>query len=554
MGEALLCDDPAGADRRRRRAASVHSERERVGVAEFLRASRRRSAARSSGAAPRGRQRLHDPGGLRVLVVEDQPMVRELLCELVQSWGYLVEAVGDLASAAPRVGGAAVVLLDLQLPDGEGLSLLPRVQASPSPASVIVTTGYGTVENAIQALHEGAFGFLLKPVRPPVLRSMVARAAQAYRERRDLELHRDILDAVQDVILAGQPGAPLSYFNDGAAIALGRSGAELSSATLDQLVELPARDGSGEYATLLADGGRGVVEGTWTSLPTEGDGEPTRVLVGRDITRERQAQRDLVRSGALAELGMMLAEAAHELNNPAAFVLANLTTLQEDLDAGELDLGLAKEMVRECMEGVGRITRMVGQLRNLTRAQIEERPEAVQLAQVVRDSLHIARVRVGRRASLHLVVEAEVDVMAMPGRLSQAVMNLVVNAADALEGQQSPAPVIEVVVGRAELDGLEFARIDVQDNGPGVPESLRGRLFEPFMTSKADGSGTGLGLPISRSFVEDLGGRLTLLRSGPAGACFRVALPLPGGAALPVEAGGAGADPVGVDDGPEGAG
>ena len=524
-------------------------------MAEFLRASRRTPVVRSVGAPPWGRQRLHDPGSLRVLVVEDQAMVRELICELVQSWGYLVEGVGDLASATPRVAGAAVVLLDLQLPDGEGLSLLPRVQASPSPASVIVTTGYGTVENAIQALHEGAFGFLLKPVRPPVLRSMVARAAQAYRERRDLELHRDILDAVRDVILAGRPGAPLSYFNEGAAEALGRSGSDLAGATLAELVEIPARDGSGEYATLLPDGGRGVVEGTWTSLPTETAGEPTRVLVGRDITRERQAQRDLVRSGALAELGMMLAEAAHELNNPAAFVLANLTTLQEDLDAGELDLGLAQEMVRECIEGVGRITRMVGQLRNLTRAQIEERPEPVQLAQVVRDSLHIARVRVGRRASVHLVIEAEVEVMAMPGRLSQAVMNLVANAADALDGQLSPAPVVEVVVGLAEEGGVEIARIDVLDNGPGVPEGLRDKLFEPFMTSKADGSGTGLGLPISRSFVEDLGGRLFLLRSGPAGACFRVALPLPGGDRLSTE------DPAldrsgaaGDDDGPGGAG
>ena len=93
------------------------------------------------------------------------------------------------------------------------------------------------------------------------------------------------------------------------------------------------------------------------------------------------------------------------------------------------------------------------------------------------------------------------------------------------------------------------------DNGPGVPEGLRDKLFEPFMTSKADGSGTGLGLPISRSFVEDLGGRLFLLRSGPAGACFRVALPLPGGDRLSTE------DPAldrsgaaGDDDGPGGAG
>ncbi|MFM2247530.1 MAG: hypothetical protein RL071_3604, partial [Pseudomonadota bacterium] len=110
---------------------------------------------------PRRRARLHDPGGLRVLVVEDQPLIRELLCELVSSWGYAVEGVDSLGGARARVAGVAVVLLDLQLPDGEGMSLVPELQTLSPPPAVIVSTGFGTVENAIQALHEGAFGFLL---------------------------------------------------------------------------------------------------------------------------------------------------------------------------------------------------------------------------------------------------------------------------------------------------------------------------------------------------------------------------------------------------------
>jgi C4-dicarboxylate-specific signal transduction histidine kinase len=104
-------------------------------------------------------------------------------------------------------------------------------------------------------------------------------------------------------------------------------------------------------------------------------------------------------------------------------------------------------------------------------------------------------------------------------------MNLVVNAADALEGQISPPPLIEVSVGVDASDPARGARIDVADNGPGVPAHMRDRLFEPFMTSKAQGGGTGLGLPISRSFVEDIGGTLRLEATGPSGSRFRVLLP-----------------------------
>ncbi|MBL8616821.1 MAG: response regulator [Deltaproteobacteria bacterium] len=474
---------------------------------------------------PRRRARLHDPGGLRVLVVEDQPLIRELLCELVSSWGYAVEGVDSLAGARARAAGVAVVLLDLQLPDGEGMSLVPDLQGLSPPPAVIVSTGFGTVENAIQALHEGAFGFLLKPVRPSVLHTMLTRATSAFRQRRDLELHRDILHSVKDVVAAAGADGSISYANRGAAEAFRRPLEQLHGAALADLIEVPERDGSGEYRIQLPDGDEGVLEGSWTSLPGDGQGVRLRVLIGRDVTRERNARRDLMRSGALAELGMMLAEAAHEINNPAAFLLANLSTLQEDLAEGTFDATLAAEMVSECIIGVRRISGIVSRLRSLTRAQIEEHPEQVFLAQVVREAVYIARVRVGRRANVHLVIDQDVEVMATQGRLSQAIMNLVVNAADALEGQTSPAPLIEVSVGVDSSDPRRAARIDVTDNGPGVPEHMRDRLFEPFMTSKAHGGGTGLGLPISRSFVEDIGGTLRLESTSPAGSRFRVLLP-----------------------------
>ena len=469
--------------------------------------------------------RLHDPGALRVLMVEDQPLIRELLCDLVHAWGYAVTGVDTLAAARTQAVGAGIVLLDLQLPDGEGLSLLPELHQLTPPPMILVSTGFGTIDNAISALHEGAFGFMLKPVRPGLLKSMITRAAAAFRQRRDLELHRAILHSVHDVVIAADAEGVISYANRGAADVLRRPLDTLPGTALATLIEVPDRDGSGEYRIRLPDDEQGVLDGRWTTLTGEDRGGRLRVLIGRDVTQERNARRDLMRSGALAELGMMLAEAAHEINNPATFLMANLATMQEDLAEGTLDHTLASEMLAECLVGVRRISDIVARLRTLTRAQLDERPERVNLGNVVYEAVSLARVRVGGRATVHLAVDAEIEVMATPGRLSQAIMNLVVNAADALEGQTTPAPLVEVVVGLEADDHTGWARIDVTDNGPGVPAHLHDRLFEPFMTSKANSGGTGLGLPISRSFIEDIGGSLRLDRTGPAGTRFRVLLP-----------------------------
>jgi signal transduction histidine kinase len=466
---------------------------------------------------------LRMPSAPRVLVVEDQPAVRLVMASVLRACGYETVVAESLAEARPLVEGTSVVLLDINLPDGEGLELLPVVRALEHPPSVVISTGFGTIDNVVQAMNDGAFGFLIKPVRPQALQTMVRRAVDHWAEQRDLALHRLILRSVQDVVVAVDADGGVAYFNTGAERALGWLGDESVGVEVGRFVECPASDGSGDYEGYLRDGGRGVLQGTWSTIASNG----ARLLVGRDVTRERRIQRDMMRQGALAELGLMLAEAAHEINNPATFLLANLTTIREDLEAGEFDQGSALEMILECLEGVRRIADIVKRLRDLTRTQTNERPERIDLGRAVRDAVHIAAVRVGRRAGIHVQIVEPVFVMAMQGRLAQAVMNLVVNAADALEGQTSPTPRIDLVVSEGEVDGVRMGIVEVTDNGPGVPPSMRDSLFEPFMTSKPGSEGgTGLGLPISKTFVEEVGGRLELMDRGGGGACFRIRLPL----------------------------
>jgi signal transduction histidine kinase len=266
------------------------------------------------------------------------------------------------------------------------------------------------------------------------------------------------------------------------------------------------------------------LRGTW-SLIEAGDGQPSmRLLVGHDHTRERNLQRDLVRSAALAELGLMAAEVAHEVNNPATYLMTNLSILRDDLAAEVVDVEAASELIEECLDGVTRITDVVKRMRSLASSGSEEIGDTlIDLSTVVRDACRIAGLRVKYKADLHIHDEATVQVRGSSKRLGQVILNLVVNAADALTGQADPMPRIDVSVEAED----EYGVVVVRDNGPGVPEEKRASIFEAFVTSKSSNGGTGLGLAVSRTIAEEHGGMLSLEGGVGHGAVFKLRLPLP---------------------------
>ena len=132
-------------------------------------------------------------------------------------------------------------------------------------------------------------------------------------------------------------------------------------------------------------------------------------------------------------------------------------------------------------------------------------------------------MRVKYKADLHIHDEETVQIHGSPKRLGQVVLNLVVNAADALTGQSDPMPRVDVHVERQGAFGV----VRVRDNGPGIPADKIELIFEPFVTTKEGKGGTGLGLAVSRTIVEEHGGTLEIEPHDGAGAWFRLRLPLP---------------------------
>ena len=232
-----------------------------------------------------------------------------------------------------------------------------------------------------------------------------------------------------------------------------------------------------------------------------------------------ESERRRTRAERMALVGQLAAGVAHEVNNPLAYVSANLNCLASEWN--ELQEAERAEIFQETREGVRRIARIVNDLKDFGRdAALEVEPTAVR--ELVDEVVRMASVRT-RGTSVVIDVEAPdaLPVIALPRRnLAQVLLNLLVNAVDALESAPPPAPRVRVRVG---VDGARL-RVTVEDNGNGIPPELKDRIFEPFFTTKPPGKGTGLGLALSREYCVRAGGALTLLDRAQ-GAAFCVELP-----------------------------
>ena len=258
----------------------------------------------------------------------------------------------------------------------------------------------------------------------------------------------------------------------------------------------------------------------------------------REASDQVESQREALRqSEKLSAMGSLLAGVAHELNNPLAIAMGRASLLEEKVAAGADPAALQDDArrIREAAERCGRIVRT---FLNMARQRPPAR-RAVQLDDIVRaatDMLGYTLRSHGVRVELALG-EGLPDVQADADQIGQVLLNLMVNAQQAMEGAATPTRVLTISTG-VELPrhGREpRVWLRVADSGPGVPAGLHERLFEPFFTTKAVGLGTGLGLSVSRGIVREHGGDLVLEQpraseaaAAPTGASFRLSLPISG--------------------------
>jgi signal transduction histidine kinase len=248
----------------------------------------------------------------------------------------------------------------------------------------------------------------------------------------------------------------------------------------------------------------------------------TVLCVARDISEKSRLEKQLVLADRMASLGTLAAAVAHEINNPLACVIANVSVTERALQNGAPPLPPeAAQWLREANEAAERIREIVGELRKLSRPD-DRTLGPVDVNALLDSILRLTSHPLRHRTTVTKAYGKVRPVLANEGRLGQVFVNLFVNAAQAM-GEDDVRRNEICVTSRQEG---EFAVVEIQDNGRGIAADVLPRIFDPFFTTKPLHEGTGLGLSICHRIVTELGGQIEAESTLRKGSRFRVRLPL----------------------------
>jgi signal transduction histidine kinase len=432
-----------------------------------------------------------------VLVVDDEPVNREVLAQQLGRFGHEIlqaENGEEALAIIERHGKPDVLLLDVMMPKMSGYEVLDRLRQryDEKDLPVLLLTAKNREEDLVEGFRRGASDYLVKPF---LKSELVAR----------LEHHLRILDQARDI-------------------------GELSLRLTEELDERRRLEGAIGGLRERADAARRdlqVIEAQRAEL----------------AVALKEAQERLVHAEKMATIGTMVAGIAHDLNNPLHFIAAAQEGVGEVLAEGgraldsEAKLGhvilgnwsTLTDAFEFTQKGLERALSIGGAMRNMARADADS--GEVSLEEVARESLIICHHRL-------VGVETEERFGEAPlcwGRrshLGQVLMNLVANAGDALRDHAAKAGASFSPQLRLTTRGVFFGEdvgteLVVEDNGPGVPEAIRPRIFDATFTTKGAGQGTGLGLAICAKIVADHGGTLEVDASPELGGA-RFTLRIPG--------------------------
>jgi len=274
----------------------------------------------------------------------------------------------------------------------------------------------------------------------------------------------------------------------------------------------------------------------------DASGRPARVIgTYTDITEQKKMQAQLLQSDRMASMGTLAAGVAHEINNPLAYVVANLGYVIEELtDAGVVASGpgaapgeepartLSGELLGETLramvearEGAERVRAIVRDLKTFSRAD-EPGHGSADVRRVLESAINLARNEIRHRARTVTEFGEVPRVEATEHRLGQVFLNLLINAAQAIPEGRALENEVRAVT---RTDDRGRAVVEIRDTGCGIAPQDLGRIFEPFYTTKPAGVGTGLGLSICQGIVAGLGGEVQVESEPGKGSVFRVILP-----------------------------
>lgn len=492
----------------------------------------------------------------RVLIVDDDPAILEVLEMRLGTMGFDVTATADGTGAIQATGTTRfdLALIDLRMEPMDGIRLMEALHARQPRLPVLIMTAHGTIETAVEAVQRGAFDYLTKPFVRDELRAKIRRALAARRWARDRErllavgetlassgVMARVLDAVAQAAVETTEAERSVVFQlaDDRLVPMASAGSPPPSWQALHAAAKQAID-KGMPVTIAGTQGRVVVAAplvlprgpvgalvieTPTRVePTDDDLELLALFSSQAAVAIRNTHElERLRSGALAALGRMATQVAHELKNPLAGLRLYARHLEQRLHrSGE---GESADLARKITSTVDHLAAVVTEITTFGRPP-ELHPTATALAALLDECVTLARAR---RPAEGIEIVRAYDVacpeaMVDARELRKAFLNLILNGLEALDDRGT------LTVGTHYASQTRAVTVSIDDTGPGMSDETLSRIFDLFFTTKSEG--TGLGMAIARSVIDLHGGELTIQSTPGSGTHVRVRLPVdgPGGA------------------------
>ncbi|MFO1001909.1 MAG: PAS domain S-box protein [Planctomycetaceae bacterium] len=358
-------------------------------------------------------------------------------------------------------------------------------------------------------------------------------------KERATELLRSVLSSVGDAILTIDEKGIIGSATPSAARQFGYTEDELLGQNVSLLMYEPfAQEHDGylfsylktgiakvigigrEVECLRRDGTRFSADLTVTEFSLEGERRFTGVL--RDTTERKRLQSQFIQAQKMEAVGRLAGGVAHDFNNLLTIISGYCELLlMSDLPVGDK----RRESIATIRDAGERAARLTQQLLAFSRKAVFE-PKLIDLNELVTDSVKLLRRLIGEDIILVVITFPKpTPVKADPGQFEQVIMNLVVNARDAMP-TGGRLTIETSVLPAAGSESSLFACLAVSDTGQGVSDEVKEKIFEPFFTTKGVGKGTGLGLAVVHGVVTQSGGQITMESSVGVGTTFRVVMPM----------------------------
>ena len=490
-----------------------------------------------------------------ILIVDDEPRMCDSLKVLLSNEGYETLTANSGKEALTRLSrhDIDVVLLDIVMPDMSGLEIMDYINKQNSDTLVIVITGHGSEDSAIESLRRGAYDYLKKPFEFEELLKRVKNAVDQKRLKKEYEIingklqlserrYQYLVDNSPDIICTLGLDESFTYVNPAWKRILGHKTDEVIGKYFADFIVQENADHCLRLFRRAKDNGETIRDATCTL--THKDGSPRvfgmsaapnldsegnfigMVGVFKDVTEQRKLEAQLAQAEKMQAIGTLAGGIAHDFNNLLMGIQGRTSLMFLNMDSDYPHYEHLRGIESIVESGASLTRQLLGFARG---GKYEVKP--TQINKLIDKSAQMFG-RTKKEITIHTSYEKDAWTLEVDqGQIEQVMLNLYVNAWHAMPGGGDLHLRTENVRfgnNDARAFGVEpgnYVKISVKDTGIGMDEATQGRIFEPFFTTKEMGRGTGLGLASAYGIIRNHGGIIDVYSKQSSGTTFNIYMP-----------------------------